>query len=109
MSNNSIEVLLDDLPTKGLRLKSASACAIHRFPTTNPSNEIPPVAACAYFGDSGAPTSTEPADYFIENLELAARSTRFSLCSRPSCFGRVEPVLSEATTEEASPSKAQIK
>ena len=79
---DSFTVALADLPEYGLRTRSSTACAVHRFAD---DGAIP---ACAPEGNGGA-MYTNPGDYKRVRLSLAAESRRFSLCSHGHCFGRL--------------------
>jgi hypothetical protein len=87
-----IPVPIQTLPEYGLRLQSQRGWALHRFPDVASSDSTGAVPACVANGDSGVTISDDPADYFRAKLDLTVRSRRYSLCSRPSCFGRLKAV-----------------
>jgi len=96
-----IPVPIQSLPEYGLRLRSQRGWALHRFPEPDPSDPTAAIPACVANGDPGALISDDPADYFRAKLDLTVRSRRYSLCSRPSCFGRLTAV-DGATWDEAA-------
>ncbi len=87
-----IPVPIQSLPAYGLRLRSQQSHALHRFPDSDPSSPTAAIPECVVHGDSGAPLSDDPSDYCRAKLDLTVRSRRYSLCSRPSCFGRLSAV-----------------
>lgn len=89
---DAFAVSLSALPKYGLRTRSGTASALHRFA------EDRAVPACATQADGGA-TSTNPGNYKRVRLALDAESRRFSLCSHDHCFGR----LHIAQTPDAGP------
>lgn len=54
-----------------------------------------PVPGCVAGGDSTT-LPADPAEYMRVEPDLAVRSDRFSLCSNPSCFGRLKAVTAES-------------
>ena len=90
-----IPVPIQSLPKYGLRLQSQRSRALHRFPDPDSADSTRAIPACVANGDSGAVIPDDPAAYFRVTLELAVRSRRYSLCSRPSCFGRLTAVEGE--------------
>jgi hypothetical protein len=99
---DSIEIPLESLPQYGLRLESVSAQAIHRFPDPDPADPSPAVPACVLDDESGAPSSQDPDAYLRTPVRLACDSRRFSLCSKPACFGRLKAVRRAPWNQAAS-------
>lgn len=89
-------VSLADLPKHGLRSRSGTARALHRYA------EDRAIPACTTEANGGV-TSTNPGDYKRVRLALAAESCRFSLCSHGHCFGRLRVVQAPDTDPDQSP------
>lgn len=98
----TIPIPVQSLPAYGLRGRTTVSTALHRFPDPYPGGSAQPLPACVCNEDPGSNISDDPDDYMRARLRLAVEARRFSLCSNPSCFGRLTAVDGVTWDEAAS-------